>query len=65
MAIQMTCPNGCNAGFITTAHVTQEWKVDAKGNFIEAVNECVEVTHNPDFDNIWSCARCGAESHAI
>ena len=63
MAKKMVCPNGCNANFITTAHVVQEWKVDNEGNFIEALHDCIEVAHRPDTDNIWSCAKCRAEGH--
>jgi len=61
MAKKMICPNGCNTGFIATAHVVQEWKVDSVGNFLETTDDCVEVTHKPDPDNIWNCTKCSAE----
>lgn len=48
--------------FITTAHVMQDWKVDKNGNWIETVAECVQVTANPQKENIWTCAICGAEA---
>lgn len=58
---RMVCPNGCKAGFSTTAHVMQLWKVDAQGNFQEVIEDCLQVTHNPDYDNTWECTKCGAE----
>lgn len=56
------CPKCKNDKFITTAHVTQTWEVDAFGNFIKAVSECDEITHGPNDDNIWTCSKCGTES---
>ena len=57
------CPkNQKHNQFVTTAHVMQEWIVDEKGEFID-INEggeCLEVTANPDPDNIWNCKTCGA-----
>lgn len=41
------CPNHCGAHFDVTVHVTQDWEVDAEGNFEKALNEAVEVTHGP------------------
>ena len=58
---KMVCPNGCGAGFATTGHVMQEWIVDAYGNFQEVLNDCLQTTHDADFDNIWTCMKCGAE----
>lgn len=59
------CPNRCGANFEVTAHVTQDWEVDAEGNFEKALNQCVEVTHGPQEDDCWECSRCGAEAEAI
>lgn len=44
---------------------TQDWKVDCNGTFLESLNECVEVTHYPDENDIWDCANCSfsAEGH--
>ena len=44
---------------MVTAHVTQDWKVDGNGRFIECGNECVEVVHTLDNDDLWICADCG------
>lgn len=57
------CPNNReHKKFFATAHVTQEWLVDAKGRFIREVKSCLEVTQDPDPDNTWTCAVCGAEA---
>ena len=47
------CPNHCGAHFDVTVHVTQDWEVDAEGNFEKALNEAVEVTHGPQDDDCW------------
>ena len=52
---KMVCPNGCNARFIATAHVTQDWYVDEHGNYLDTAQECVETTHSPDFHDVWRC----------
>lgn len=60
------CPNGCkNTTFNTTAHIMQEWEVDALGNFQEVVSDCLEVDHGPDNGNIWSCSQCGSEAEMV
>lgn len=53
------CPVCGAKSFEVTAHVTQDWKIDCNGTFLEALNECVEVTHyHPDEMDIWSCSNC-------
>ena len=64
------CPRCGNMSFYVTAHVTQTWRVDEEGDFIEEISSCDEVTHRPDDDDIWSCANpdcnwSGAGSEAI
>lgn len=52
------CPKcGCEA-FYVTAHVTQDWKVDSYGDFMDVVDDCVEVTHFPQDYDLWECAQC-------
>lgn len=58
------CPNHCDAYLNTCAHVLQDWKVDAFGNFIEEI-ETLETVHGPDNGNIWTCTECGAEAELI
>lgn len=63
--MKATCPNNKNhKRFITVAHVSQDWVVDERGNFIEVFdeNECLETVAEPDPDNTWTCKECGAEA---
>lgn len=53
------CPKCGGKEFGVTAHVTQDWVVDENGEFIKTTNECTEVTHRPDDDDIWTCEQCG------
>ena len=53
------CPKCGSQCFCVTAHVTQDWLVDADGDFLECTKDCVEVTHRPDDDDIWQCDKCG------
>lgn len=56
------CPKDpSHKGFLTTAHEMHEWVVDGDGNFISD-NGCIEVTHKPHPDNVWTCNLCGAEA---
>ena len=59
------CPKGCNKGFSTTAHVMQQWKVDERGNYKDVLQDCLEVTHKPDFENVWTCMECGEEAVTV
>lgn len=52
------CPQCGAESFEVTAHVTQGWKIDCYGVFIECTEECEEVTHQPDEDDMWYCANC-------
>ena len=56
-----TCPtNPDHNKFVTVAHIMQDWLVDAEGNFLEATEECLDVTHGPNPENTWTCNECGA-----
>lgn len=53
------CPKcGCEE-FYVTAHVVEEWLVDADGHYIEATGPALEVVHYPDNEDIWVCVECG------
>lgn len=52
------CPKCGAETFYVTAHVTQDWKVNKFGDFVEIVDDCIEVTHFADDIDIWSCANC-------
>lgn len=56
------CPKCGGRTFETTAHVMQSWTVDADGDFLSVRDDCLQVTHEPDDGNIWTCVRCGAEA---
>ncbi len=57
--ITAICPqNREHKQFATTAHVVQEWKVDAHGNFLECLESAMETSHGPDPGNIWTCTTC-------
>lgn len=57
--MKATCKNNCEKKlFVTTAHVVEEWVVDAKGNWVETV-ETLETAHGPDAGNTWTCYECG------
>ena len=53
------CPKcGCER-FYVTAHVVEEWIVDANGHQIETTGPALEVLRLPDNDDIWVCVECG------
>lgn len=51
--------------FSVTAHVTQDWIVDEAGNHEETTDDCVEVTHRPDAEDVWTCTICGADAKVV
>lgn len=61
--IKAVCPKDAkHKRFTTTAHVMQEWEVDERGEYQSVTEECMQVTHSPDVDNIWVCKECGSEA---
>ena len=56
------CPKCGNETFYVTAHVTQDWKVDKDGEFMEVIEDCVDVMHFPDDWDMWTCTNCGHEA---
>lgn len=63
--MQAICPNDPNhKRFSTTAHVMEEWEVDAEGNFVRTI-EVLQVDHGPDPDNEWACLECGAQAKVL
>lgn len=53
------CPACGGTEFIVTAHVTQTWRVNGDGGFLNQVTDCDDVLHRPDDIDIWTCAACG------
>ncbi len=56
--VMYECPKCGAKSFEVTAHVTQDWRIDGNKNFLEELDSCVEVIHEPDEDDIWTCANC-------
>ena len=52
------CPKCGAESFCVSAHVVQDWIVDSNGTFMQEADSCVEVTHYPDDEDIWTCAKC-------
>lgn len=55
------CPKCGNETFAVTAHVVQGWLVDRDGYYIATTEECVEVAHEPDNEDLWTCTKCHYE----
>lgn len=55
----LECPRCGATRFRATAHVTQDWVIDEKGNFATCTDDCMEVTHFPDLYDIIDCDECG------
>ena len=56
------CPNCGGQRFVVIAHVTQTWKVDQNGMLVNCLQDCIDVIHRPDDDDIWECYECGHEA---
>lgn len=55
-----TCPTDTTHDtFITSVHVVQDWLVDRDGDWIQDVNDCVDVIRSVSPDEVWVCAHCG------
>ena len=52
------CPKCGHDAFYVTAHVTQDWMVDCNGDFLSVIDDCVEVAHFPNDDDLWECTKC-------
>ena len=55
----LRCPRCGGKTFCATAHVTQDWELDDSGTFVRCLNDCIEVTHEPDREDVWDCKTCG------
>ena len=59
------CPKcGCEF-FYVTAHIVEGWKVDKDGEYLKTTEQCVEVAHYPDNEDLWTCVECGYEEAGI
>lgn len=59
---QYRCPKCGATKFSAAAHITQEWELDANGEFADVITDCMDVTHKPNDDDLWSCLVCGYEA---
>ena len=61
--LKITCPkSNRHKKFCTTAHVVQEWIVDTTGMFLSVEDECIEVAHEPERGDLFTCKTCGLEA---
>ena len=58
MTAYKKCPCCNHDRFYVSPHVVQDWIVDGHGNWLETVEDCTEVIHKPDSDDIWTCVGC-------
>ena len=57
------CPNNENhKEFVTSVNVVADWKIDSKGNYLESLDDCVELIEGPNQYNTWECIECGANA---
>ena len=56
------CPYCGGRRFVVTAHVAQSWEVDKNEMFVSCLEDCIDVIHRPDDDDIWECYDCGYEA---
>ena len=59
--MQKKCPKCGHNRFLAHGHAVQLWKMDENGEFLNTVNDCVDVAHYPSDDDIWTCDKCGYE----
>lgn len=52
------CPECGGETFYVSALVTQDWKMDYNGDYLETMDDCIDVTHYPCDDDVWDCANC-------
>ncbi len=59
------CPVCGGKRFVVTAHVTQDQLVDEDGDYRKTIEDCVEVVHRPDNEDVWECYECGRSASGI
>lgn len=53
------CPKCGGLKFDVTWHVAQDVVVDRYGDYLSTINECSEIDHEADDEDIWNCHECG------
>lgn len=58
------CSNDKNhkKGFVTTAHIAQDWLIDENGHFTKISDNTTNVIAHLDKAKTWSCLECGADA---
>lgn len=57
---KVTCPKSTrHKHFSVTAHITQEWQVNKNGEYVKVLQDCAEITHRPDRNDLFICMTCG------
>ena len=54
------CPNNPDhKEFAISAHIVQLWKVDQRGDYLDVLEDCLDVSCYPDFrGNTVECVEC-------
>jgi hypothetical protein len=59
--MKAVCPNSeDHKEFYTTAHMSETWKVDENGRWLETTDDPGEIVAHPHPDNTWQCVVCDA-----
>lgn len=57
------CPNSPDHKlFVASVEVHQLWVIDENGEFVESLNDCLNVIRGPDPEMYWECLECGSEA---
>jgi len=61
--LKISCPKSKKHNkFYVSAHVVQIWKVDSSGEFAAVIDDCIDVLHFPDTDDVFTCIECGNQA---
>jgi len=52
------CPRCGGNEFVVYGHVVQKWLVNKFGLCQKVLDDCIEVTHDPTDNDIWTCKKC-------
>ena len=61
--MKLTCPKSKrHKRFAASAHIVQDWQVDSDCDFVKVLEDCTDVIHSPDKDDVITCLTCGADA---
>lgn len=55
----LRCPKCGGTEFSASAHVVQDWIINSNGDCVSCRDDCVEILHEPDLDDMCDCEECG------